>query len=110
MSDVILVERGGPIVTVVLNRPQKLNALTKAMWQELGAVIDEVSADDSVRCVIVRGAGEKAFSPGNDISEFATERGNKAQAIDYGRAMHATARALASCRQPLVAQIHGICV
>ena len=110
MSDVILVERGGPIVTVVLNRPQKLNALTKAMWQELGAVIDEVSADDSVRCVIVRGAGDKAFSPGNDISEFATERGNKAQAIDYGRAMHATARALASCRQPLVAQIHGICV
>ena len=110
MSDVILVERGGPIATVVLNRPQKLNALTKAMWQELGSVIDEVSADDSVRCVIVRGAGEKAFSPGNDISEFATERGNKAQAIDYGRAMHATARALASCRQPLVAQIHGICV
>ena len=110
MSDVILVERGGPIATVVLNRPQKLNALTKAMWQELGSVIDEVSADDSVRCVIVRGAGDKAFSPGNDISEFATERGNKAQAIDYGRAMHATARALASCRQPLVAQIHGICV
>ena len=110
MSDVILVERGGPIVTVVLNRPQKLNALTKAMWQELGSVIDEVSADDSVRCVIVRGAGDKAFSPGNDISEFATERGNKAQAIDYGRAMQATARSLASCRQPLVAQIHGICV
>ena len=110
MSDVILVERGGPIATVVLNRPQKLNALTKAMWQELGSVIDEVSADDSVRCVIVRGAGEKAFSPGNDISEFATERGNKAQAIDYGRAMQATARSLASCRQPLVAQIHGICV
>jgi len=110
MSDVILVERGGPIATVVLNRPQKLNALTKAMWQELGSVIDEVSADDSVRCVIVRGAGDKAFSPGNDISEFATERGNKAQAIDYGRAMQATARSLASCRQPLVAQIHGICV
>ena len=110
MSDVILVERGGPIVTVVLNRPQKLNALTKAMWQELGSVIDEVSADDSVRCVIVRGAADRAFSPGNDISEFATERGNKAQAIDYGRAMQATARSLASCRQPLVAQIHGICV
>ena len=110
MSHLILVERSGPIATVTLNRPAKLNALTKAMWQELGSVIDEVSADDSVRCVIVRGAGDKAFSPGNDISEFATERGNKAQAIDYGRAMQATARSLASCRQPLVAQIHGICV
>jgi enoyl-CoA hydratase/carnithine racemase len=60
--------------------------------------------------VIVRGAGEKAFSPGNDIGEFATVRANKAQAIDYGRVMHATARALADCRHPLVAQIHGICV
>jgi enoyl-CoA hydratase/carnithine racemase len=63
-----------------------------------------------LRCVIVRGAGEKAFSPGNDIAEFATARANKAQAIDYGRVMHATARALAGCRHPLVAQIHGICV
>ena len=110
MSDRILVERAGPIVTIVLNRPEKLNALTKAMWQELGAAIEALSADDGVRCVIVRGAGEKAFSPGNDIAEFATERGNKQQAIEYGRAMHATARSLASCRHPLVAQIHGICV
>ena len=110
MSDSILVERDGPIATVVLNRPEKLNALTKAMWQALGAAIDALSADDTVRCVILRGAGEKAFSPGNDIGEFATERGNKAQAIDYGRVMHATARSLASCRHPLVAQIHGICV
>jgi enoyl-CoA hydratase/carnithine racemase len=60
--------------------------------------------------VILRGAGERAFSPGNDIAEFATERADKAQAIDYGRIMHATARSLAACRHPLVAQIHGICV
>ena len=110
MSDLILVERDGPIATVMLNRPEKLNALTKAMWQALGAAIDELSAEDALRCIILRGAGEKAFSPGNDISEFATERANKAQAIDYGRVMHATARSLASCRHPLVAQIHGVCV
>ena len=64
----------------------------------------------SVRCVIVRGAGEKSFSPGNDIAEFQTERANKAQAIGYGKVMHATVQALARCRHPLVAQIHGICV
>ena len=110
MSGLILVERDGPIATVVLNRPEKLNALTKAMWEALGATIDALSADDTVRCIVVRGAGEKAFSPGNDIGEFATDRGNKAQAIEYGRIMHATARSLASCRHPLVAQIHGVCV
>ena len=91
MTDLIAVSRAGPIATVVLNRPAKLNALTKAMWQALGTAIDALSADGSLRCVILRGAGEKAFSPGNDIAEFATERANKAQAIDYGRIMHATA-------------------
>jgi enoyl-CoA hydratase/carnithine racemase len=106
----IVVARDGPIATVVLNRPEKLNALTKAMWRDLGEAIAALSADDTLRCVIVRGAGEKAFSPGNDIGEFANERSNKAQAIDYGRVMHATAKALAECRHPLVAQIHGICV
>ena len=110
MAELIAVERDGPIATVVLNRPEKLNALTKPMWRSLGETIDALSADDALRCVIVRGAGEKAFSPGNDIAEFATERANKAQAIDYGRVMHSTARALAGCRHPLVAQIHGICV
>jgi len=109
-SDLITVTRDGGIATVVLNRPEKLNALTRSMWQSLGNAVDLLSADDSLRCVILRGAGERAFSPGNDIAEFATERANKAQAIDYGRIMHATARALAACRHPLVAQIHGICV
>jgi enoyl-CoA hydratase len=109
-QDLIVVTREGPIATVILNRPDKLNALTKPMWRALGERIDALSADDALRCVIVRGAGEKAFSPGNDIAEFATERANKAQAIEYGHVMHATLRALAGCRHPLVAQIHGICV
>lgn len=110
MSDLILVQHDGPIVTVVLNRPDKLNAMTRPMWRQLGEVIDQLSADDAVRCIILRGAGEKSFSPGNDISEFQTERSNKAQAIEYGHMMHATVRALTQCRHPLVAQIHGICV
>ena len=109
-TDAIQVTRDGPIATVVLNRPEKLNALTKAMWRDLGETIGALSADESLHCVIVRGAGEKAFSPGNDIAEFATERANKAQAIAYGHVMHGTLNALADCRHPVVAQIHGICV
>lgn len=110
MADAILVERDDAIATIVLNRPDKLNALTRGMWEQLGQTIEQLSADDSLRCVIIRGAGEKAFSPGNDIAEFARERSNKAQAIEYGKVMHRTADALANCRHPLVAQIHGICV
>ena len=110
MADLIEVARDGAIATVTLNRPEKLNALTRAMWGALGQAVGTLSADDAVRCVIVRGAGERAFSPGNDIGEFPTMRSNKAQAIEYGRTMHATAEALAACRHPLVAEIHGICV
>src|SRR3546814_1440869 len=110
MSDLILVQHDGPIVTVVMNRPDKLNAMTRPMWRRLGEVIEQLSADDAVRCIIMRGAGEKSFSPGNDIAEFETERSNKAQAIEYGHVMHSAVRALTQCKHPLVAQIHGICV
>jgi enoyl-CoA hydratase/carnithine racemase len=110
MTDLIAVTRDGPIATVALNRPEKLNALTKAMWSDLGFAIAALSADDALRCIVLRGAGERAFSPGNDIGEFATERANKAQAVAYGAVMRTTAEALAACRHPLVAQIHGICV
>ena len=110
MDDVIQVSRDDTIATVTLNRPEKLNALTKDMWRRLGQAIDALSCADDVRCIILRGAGEKAFSPGNDIAEFSRERANKAQAIEYGHLMHTTARALAHCRHPLVAEIHGVCV
>ena len=110
MNAPILVERDGGIATVVLNRPEKLNALTRPMWRRLGEVFAELSADESVRCVIVRGAGTKAFAPGNDIAEFATERSNVEQARAYGEDMRRTIEAIATCRHPVVAQIHGICV
>ena len=106
----ILVQRAGGIATVVLNRPEKLNALTRSMWKRLGEAFDALSADDSVRCVVIRGAGTKAFAPGNDISEFATERSNVEQARSYGETMRKTIESIAACRHPVVAQIHGICV
>lgn len=110
MAETILVERDGVIATVVLNRPEKLNALTRPMWKRLGDAFEELCADDALRCIIIRGAGTKAFAPGNDISEFATERSNVEQARAYGEDMRRTIEAIALCRHPIVAQIHGICV
>ena len=110
MTNEILVAREGAIVTVTLNRPQKLNAMTKPMWQRLGEVIEALSGDDEVRCLVLRGAGGKAFSPGNDISEFASDRADPAQAKAYGAVIHRTLGALTACRHPMVALIEGICV
>lgn len=106
----ILIERDGLIATVVLNRPEKLNALTKPMWQRLGQVMRELSMDDTLRCIVLRGAGGKAFAPGNDIAEFETERSNFAQGKAYGAILHDTLGAIADCRHPTVALIEGICV
>ncbi len=109
-ADTVLQTRDGDIVTVTLNRPQKLNALSKSMWQQLGSLFTALGDDPTVRCIVIRGAGEKAFSPGNDISEFATDRCNSAQAEAYGQLMHGTINAIASCVHPKVALIQGICV
>jgi enoyl-CoA hydratase/carnithine racemase len=110
MADTVLVEREGTLATVVLNRPEKLNALTKAMWRRLGDVFLELDADDTLRCIVLRGAGEKAFAPGNDIAEFERERSDIDQAREYGLVMAHTIGAIEACRHPVVAQIHGICV
>jgi enoyl-CoA hydratase/carnithine racemase len=67
MSDNILVSRDGFVGTITINRPEKLNAMTPEMAAALVAAVSEFNADDSIRCVILTGAGEKAFSAGSDI-------------------------------------------
>jgi enoyl-CoA hydratase len=113
MTEAILCARDGTdptITTVTLNRPARLNALTKPMWQRLDVVMRELSADDSLRCVVLRGAGGKAFAPGNDIAEFETERSNFDQGKAYGEVLHGALGAIADCRHPTVALIEGLCV
>src|SRR5262245_55995594 len=100
--DPVLVTRDGVIATVALNNPERLNALNREMWTRLGAVMEELSADDALRCVVVRGAGEKAFAAGADIAEFASERANTAQAKAYGELIHETMQSVARCRHPTV--------
>ena len=65
------VTRDGDIATVALNNPGKLNALTVAMWRQLARAMRELSADDDLRCIVLRGAGDEAFAAGADIAEFA---------------------------------------
>lgn len=110
MGEAILVERNGPIATVVLNNPERLNALNRAMWEQLGAVMRALSDEDTPRCVVVRGAGDKAFAAGADIAEFATERAGSQQARGYGNLIHETMQAVAGCRHPTVALIKGACI
>ncbi|MDF1569648.1 MAG: enoyl-CoA hydratase-related protein [Spirochaetaceae bacterium] len=106
----ILVSQEEHIATITLNRPEKLNALTKDMWGRLGDVIEDLSEQRQLRCIVIKGAGKKAFSPGNDIREFETERADSQQAEAYGRLMHRVLSGLRACPVPTLAVIQGICV
>ena len=110
MAEPILVSRDGVIATVALNNPERLNALDRAMWERLGVAMRELSADDALRCIVLRGAGDKAFAAGADIAEFAKERASARQAKAYGNLIHETMQAVARCRHPTVAMIKGACV
>src|SRR3546814_9893701 len=68
MTDTILVERDGDIATLTLSNPDRLHAITGAIWPRAGAAMRELSADDDLRCIVLRGAGDKAFDAGADTS------------------------------------------
>lgn len=111
MSPDVLLTRDGVIATVTLSNPAKLNALTVAMWQALKRVMNELGREDDLRCIILRGAGERAFAAGADIAEFPRVRDNAQQGLAYhGELVHGALKAVGECRHPTIAMIHGPCV
>jgi enoyl-CoA hydratase/carnithine racemase len=110
MSVPILLQRDGGIATVTLNTPEKMNALNLDMWRMLGEYFTILSDDDDVRCIVLRGAGEQAFSAGADIEEFPRVRHSAEQSRAYSQVTQAALQAIADCRHPTVALIQGACV
>ena len=110
MTDHIFVERTDSIVTLTLDSGRKLNALNMDTWVQLGQTINKLSSEDEVRCVILRGPDRSAFAAGADIAEFDTVRANSANAKAYGDRVSETVLAIAACRHPTIALIHGVCV
>jgi enoyl-CoA hydratase/carnithine racemase len=109
MAGEVLLNREGFIATVTLSHPEKRNALTLKMWRRLGAIFSELSHDDTVRCVVLRGAG-MAFASGTDISTFEKERYDIAPARSFGEIAMKSIEAIAECPHPIVALIEGACV
>lgn len=111
MTDEILVSRDGRIATLSLSNPEKLNAVTARMWRELKRAMDELSADEVLRCIVIRGAGDKAFAAGGDIEEFAALRDTFDQAQRYhGDWAGGALSAIEQCRHPTIALIQGACL
>jgi enoyl-CoA hydratase/carnithine racemase len=106
----ILLQRDGVVATVTLSHPGKLNAISLAMWEQLHAVFSQLTLDDTLRCVIVRGA-EGNFAAGADIEEFPRVRSTVEQGRHYHEDVIAPAlQAIAECPIPTIAAIEGVCV
>ena len=110
MTDLVLLEREGEIAKVTLNQPAKLNAINNRMWTRLREIFVELDGDDGLRCVILAGCGDRAFSVGADISEFEENRSTVDKARQYHERTHRTMQAIFCCRHPVIAQIRGLCV
>ena len=110
MPQPVLVERDDDIATIILNAPSKLNALGRESWVLLRDEIGALSKDDMLRCVVLRGAGDKAFAAGADISEFETVRADADGAKEYGDLVTETVELIAACRHPTIALIMGVCI
>lgn len=101
----ILIERNGAVATVTINRPKVLNALNNATLKEMSAAFDEVRDDDSIRCVVLTGAGEKAFVAGADINELAKMKALDAKDLAYfGQTVF---EKLERMGKPTIAMING---
>lgn len=91
------------LATLTLNRPDKLNALTVGVFRELRAHVEAIRNDDSVQCVVLRGAG-RCFSAGHDLADIAT--GEEVPS----RGWHSeTLRLMEKLPQPVIAAVHGHC-
>src|SRR5947208_792659 len=105
-SSELLVTREGDIVTVTFNRPAARNAMTWDMYSGLRAVCDEVDGDASVRVLVLRGAGGKAFVAGTEISQF-TSFATGEDGIRYERDLDACMDRLERVQKPVIAQVEG---
>ncbi|MBB4002197.1 enoyl-CoA hydratase/isomerase family protein [Aurantimonas endophytica] len=107
-QDELLYEVRGRTGWITLNRPQARNALTFAMYEGLAEICRTVPTDGSVKCLVVTGAGEKAFAAGTDMAQF---RGFSADqdALDYEHKMDVVLGAVEACKLPIIAAISGAC-
>jgi enoyl-CoA hydratase/carnithine racemase len=99
--------REGAIALVTIARPEKRNAMDLPMWIALAEAMEACSADATLRCVVLRGAGEEAFCAGADIAAFAHERGTPEREAVYGRELTRSFGAIRGCLHPVVAACRG---
>ena len=109
-TDKLLAHKDGAIGWVIFNNPAKRNAMSMDMYLAAGDAYEAYARDPAVRVVILKGAGDKAFVSGADISEFKEKRATAAAMEEYEAASNRAAKALRECPKPTIAMIRGFCM
>jgi len=105
--ETVLLDRRDRVAVITINRPEKRNALNIQTRAEGAAILDELRADDSVRVVVITGAGDKAFIAGADIAEFAGRTAISQREIMLERGLF---NAVDTFPKPIIAMVNGYCL
>jgi enoyl-CoA hydratase len=106
-TDKMLAEKHGGIGWMTFNNPARRNATSLEMWEAVDTIISDFAADESIRVVVMKGAGDKAFVAGADISQFETARASAEAADAYAEVSARARTAMESLEKPLIAMIRG---
>ena len=109
-TDKMIAEKKGGVGWMTFNNPDKRNATSLEMWQAIATILTDFEADDTIRAIVMKGAGDKAFVSGADISEFKERRNDAAAAAAYGKVSEDARIAMANLRKPFIAMIRGYCL
>jgi enoyl-CoA hydratase len=109
-TDKMIAEIEGAIGWVTFNNPERRNAVSLEMWSALPAIFDRLEAEPAVRVIVLRGAGDKAFVSGLDISQFEDEIASSQAALRLEELSGAANRRIRQCPKPTITMIHGYCI
>ncbi len=108
--DFVGLRQCGPMAVLTLSRPASHNALSLRSWLRLAEVFGELAGDRRLRAVVVRGAGDRAFSAGANIEEFPALRMSADAALEYNRAISTALEAVMAFELPTLAMVRGLAV
>ncbi len=106
----MITEKDGAVGWIIFNKPERHNAMSLDMWQAIPQILDLFEQDPEIRVIVLKGAGEKAFISGADISEFDKLRSSAEAVANYDHVSHEASLRLSHAKKPTIAMIRGYCI
>lgn len=110
ITEKMIAEKDGAIGWMTFNQPEKHNAVSYEMWDAVPAILEDFAQDNDIRVVVLKGAGERSFISGADISQFEKNRSSEESTAIYNAATEKATHSLQNLEKPTIAMINGYCI